>query len=127
MGVCLNCIREQPTEAVEIARQAHCDSRAAFNLPIAPPNDPDGVQCNICVNECRIPEGEWGYCGLRKNRGNRLTGGSAVRGELSWYHDPLPTNCVADWICAGGTGAGYPTYSHCAAAEYGYKNLAVFF
>ena len=27
----------------------------------------------------------------------------------------------------GGTGAGYPTYSHCPGAEFGYKNLAVFF
>jgi pyruvate formate lyase activating enzyme len=39
----------------------------------------------------------------------------------------LPTNCVADWVCPGGTGAGYPEYACSAAAEYGHKNLAVFF
>jgi len=34
---------------------------------------------------------------------------------------------VGDWVCAGGTGAGYPDYAHCKGAEYGYKNLAVFY
>ena len=68
-----------------------------------------------------------GYCGLRKNRDGRLTGASATTAKLSWYHDPLPTNCVADWVCSGGTGAGYPDHAHCRGAESGYKNLAVFF
>jgi pyruvate formate lyase activating enzyme len=54
-------------------------------------------------------------------------GVSAHLAKLSWYHDPLPTNCVGDWVCAGGTGAGYPQYAYCSRAEYGYKNLAVFF
>jgi pyruvate formate lyase activating enzyme len=54
-------------------------------------------------------------------------GVSAREGKLSWYHDPLPTNCVADWVCPGGTGAGYPEYACSAVAEYGHKNLAVFF
>jgi pyruvate formate lyase activating enzyme len=55
-----------------------------------------------------------------------VTGASTTKAKLSWYHDPLPTNCVADWVCAAGTGAGYPTYAHCPGAEFGYKNLAVF-
>jgi pyruvate formate lyase activating enzyme len=54
-------------------------------------------------------------------------GVSAIEGKLSWYHDPLPTNCVADWVCPGGTGAGYPNYAHAPGPECGYKNLAVFF
>jgi pyruvate formate lyase activating enzyme len=68
-----------------------------------------------------------GYCGLRKNERGRLVGVSAEKGKLSWYHDPLPTNCVGDWVCPGCTGAGYPTYAHAAGPELGYKNLAVFF
>jgi pyruvate formate lyase activating enzyme len=68
-----------------------------------------------------------GYCGLRRNRGGKLTGISAEEGKLSWYFDPLPTNCVADWVCPGGTGSGFPQYAHCAGPERGYKNLAVFF
>lgn len=48
-------------------------------------------------------------------------------GNLSWYHDPLPSNCVADWVCPGGTGAGYPEFAHCRGPEVGFRNLAVFF
>jgi pyruvate formate lyase activating enzyme len=28
--------------------------------------------------------------------------GSPARGLLTWYRDPLPTNCVADWVCGAG-------------------------
>jgi len=127
LGVCVNCIRERPREALEITDRVHRVSRAEFGLPPVPPDDPAGVRCDLCVNACRIGKNDTGYCGLRENRAGRLTGGSAATARSSWYHDPLPTNCVADWVCAGGTGAGYPTYSHCPGAESGYKNLAVFF
>ncbi|MEW6002554.1 MAG: radical SAM protein [Nitrospirota bacterium] len=106
---------------------AHRRSRAIFGLPERPPKDPDGLPCNICVNECRIPENGMGYCGLRKNEGGTLKGVSVEEGKLSWYHDPLPTNCVGDWVCPGGTGAGYPEYAYSPGPERGYKNLAVFF
>ncbi len=46
---------------------------------------------------------------------------------MSWYYDALPTNCVGDWVCAGGTGCGYPKYAYSSGPERGYKNLAVFF
>ncbi len=127
IGVCLKCIRERPDGALPIAMQAHAKSRAAFGLPERPLKDPQGLPCNICVNECRIPEGGMGYCGLRRNEGGKLIGVSPEEGKLSWYHDPLPTNCVGDWICPGGTGAGYPKYAYTKGPEYGYKNLAVFF
>jgi pyruvate formate lyase activating enzyme len=71
-----------------------------------------------------------GYCGHRRRRhgphGDRIVGGTASA-NVSWYHDSLPTNCVGDWVCAGGTGCGYPNYAHARGPEYGYKNLAVFF
>ena len=127
LGVCLACIRRRPQKALEIAGHAHRHSRAEFGLPLMPPDDPDGARCNLCVNACKIGENSIGYCGLRKNQDGRLMGVSAEKGILSWYHDPLPTNCVADWVCAGGTGAGYPAYAHCPGAEAGFKNLAVFF
>lgn len=63
--------------------------------------------------------GEWGYCGLRRNSRGRLEGVSADRGKFSWYHDPLPTNCVGDWVRPGGTGCGYPTYAYSGGAEFG--------
>jgi pyruvate formate lyase activating enzyme len=127
LGVCLACIRQRPQEALEIAGHAHRKCRAEFGLPAIPPDDPNGVRCNLCVNICKIGENKISYCGLRKNLKGRLTGASAAKAKISWYHDPLPTNCVADWVCAGGTGAGYPTYAHCKGAESGYKNLAAFF
>jgi pyruvate formate lyase activating enzyme len=68
--------------------------------------------------------GEQGYCGMRSNENGRLV---SKGGTLDWYHDPLPTNCVADWVCAGGSYAGYPQYSYRQEAEFGYKNLAVFY
>jgi pyruvate formate lyase activating enzyme len=107
--------------------KAHARSRAAFGLPEKPPQDPDGIPCKICVNACRIPQHARGYCGLRRNEGGRLTGVSSEEGKLSWYYDPLPTNCVGSWVCAGGTGAGYPQYAHRSGPERGHKNLAVFF
>jgi pyruvate formate lyase activating enzyme len=127
LGVCLTCIRARPGEAAAFGEKAHMQSRADFGLPPKPPDDPDGVSCTICVNQCKIPENGTGYCGLRINQKGRLRGVSSTAGKLSWYHDPLPTNCVGDWVCAGGTGAGYPTYAYCPEAESGYKNLAVFF
>jgi pyruvate formate lyase activating enzyme len=123
----LSCIREKPVRALEIAENVHAQSRAYFGLPPTPPDDLQGVACTICVNQCKIPEGGMGYCGLRTNHKGKLVGVSASRAKLTWYHDPLPTNCVGDWVCAGGTGAGYPQYAYCSKAEYGYKNLAVFF
>jgi pyruvate formate lyase activating enzyme len=126
LGVCLPCIRRTPDDALPVARQIHARSKAAFGLPARPPDDPEGVSCAECVNACRIPEGEFGYCGVRQNVGRRLAGASSGKGKLSWYHDPLPTNCVADWVCPGGTGAGYPQFARCPGPEEGCTNLAVF-
>jgi pyruvate formate lyase activating enzyme len=127
IGVCANCLKRKPEEALPLAMQAHRKSRNGYHLPETPPHEPQGASCRLCVNECSIPEGGLGYCGLRRNQGGKLLGVSAEEGKLSWYHDPLPTNCVADWVCPGGTGAGFPQYAHCACPERGYKNLAVFF
>jgi pyruvate formate lyase activating enzyme len=40
--------------------------------------------------------------------------GTPARGLLHWYRDPLPTNCVADWVCTG-------------SSRRGQHNLAVFY
>ena len=127
LGVCRARIRTHPEAAIARAAEAHRKSRAAFGLPVAPPRHPRGASCKVCVHECRIPLHEVGYCGLRRNEAGEIKDVSAQRGKLDWYYDPLPTNCVADWVCAGCTGAGYPKYAHCPGPERGYKNLAVFF
>jgi pyruvate formate lyase activating enzyme len=99
-NVCLVCIRRRPHKALEITANAHRTSRAEFGLPPVPPNDSDGILCNFCVNTCKIGKDCIGYGGLHKNQDDRLTGVSTTKAKLSWYHDPLPTNCVADWVCA---------------------------
>jgi pyruvate formate lyase activating enzyme len=70
----------------------------------------------LCSNECVIGEEGHGYCGLRTVRQGRLThlAGTPEQGLLEWYRDPLPTNCVADWVCAG-------------SRQRGRHNLAVFY
>jgi pyruvate formate lyase activating enzyme len=90
------------------------------------PRSEQGIRCRICINSCTLREGEVGWCGIRKAKGGKIKGG-AKEGDLSWYYDSLPTNCVASWICAAGVGAGYPNYAYRNGPERGYKNLAVFY
>ncbi|MFH1627442.1 MAG: radical SAM protein [Pseudomonadota bacterium] len=126
LGLCLNCIRFRPEEAREIALGVHARIRCEWGLPGEAPRESEGIACDLCVNRCQIGDGGWGYCGLRKNDRGRVEGISSTQGKLSWYHDPLPTNCVGDWVCPGGSECGYPAYSYRKGAEYGYQNLAVF-
>ncbi len=133
MAVCLVCGKQSPliSRALPFCRDCilksfeqirptldaiHARSRARFNLPPAPPQDPGGKICRICARECRIGEGQRGFCGLRVNRKGKVAslGGTAKRGFLDFYYDPLPTNCVADWVCSG-------------HSKFGYYNLAVFY
>jgi pyruvate formate lyase activating enzyme len=127
LDVCVNCIREHFDKVKPHLDEVHARVRSSFGLPPSPPRSDHGITCSFCVNQCQIPPGGRGYCGTRVNREGKLTGGRPKEGNLSWYHDPLPTNCVGSWICPGGTECGYPEYSYSSSAEYGYKNLAVFF
>ncbi len=117
IGVCLDCIRARPTEALAIAREAHRSVRQAFNMPTQAPRTPGGIRCGLCAWECTLGEGERGYCGLRLARNGRLVhlAGTPEKGLLHWYRDPLPTNCVADWVCEG----HYRRGDHNLAVFYG--------
>jgi len=55
-----------------------------------------------------LPSPRQGPGGGRQGRLHHLAG------ILHWYRDGLPTNCVADWVCAG-------------HRRRGYHNLAVFY
>ena len=116
LGLCAECIRQRPDEALPRAAQAHAVARREFGLPEAVPRTDGGVRCPLCANGCQMGEGERGFCGLRVNEGGRLRhlAGTPERGVLHWYRDPLPTNCVADWVCAG-------------HSQRGCHNLAVFY
>ena len=127
LGLCVDCIRKDFTQVLPLIEKAHDMARRPFNLPGQPPRSEGGLKCQLCANKCRIPLNDRGYCGLRINKENKLVSASARKGNVSWYYDALPTNCVADWVCPGGTGTGYPQFAYSQGAEYGYKNLAVFY
>jgi len=116
LGVCGRCLRTRYPEIRSRLQELHANSRAAFDLPVAPSRHPGGIQCVLCSNECVIREGERGFCGLRTVRAGKLIhlAGTPQQGLLHWYRDPLPTNCVADWVCEG-------------SLHPGCHNLAVFY
>ncbi len=126
IGICLKCLRSGHDGMIDHILALHEKSRIPFGLPGSPPRDPEGITCKLCINSCQIAEGRLGYCGIRSVTGGKIKGGTKDA-NLDWYYDPLPTNCVADWVCPGGTGIGYPEYAYRQDPEHGYKNLAVFY
>lgn len=129
VGACVDCLRKGGPGVLQTAKAMHAENHERFGLPLAVPRAEGGVRCSVCANACSLAEGELGFCGVRKNSGGRLVeiSGAPELAFVEWYHDFLPTNCVGDWVCPGGSDSGYPEYSHCKGAERGYKNLAVFY
>ncbi len=115
LRACARCLAAGGDEIARLVREAHARVRAPFALPTEPPDAAEGKTCHLCGNECRLGPGEKGYCGLRTLKDGRLRhlSGTARGGVLEYYYDPLPTNCVADWVCAG-------------SRDRGRYNLAVF-
>jgi pyruvate formate lyase activating enzyme len=127
IGFCSDCIRARFEKVWPEIKRVHDESRRSFGLPVKVPSEKKGMPCHLCVRECRIPEGKRGYCGLRRVENGRIRGGRPHEGNLAYYYDPLPTNCVGDFVCPGGTGAGYPKYAVRNGPEFGFHNLAVFY
>ncbi|UCH89863.1 MAG: radical SAM protein [Thermoplasmata archaeon] len=135
LGVCRSCILEGSAGALNTVAANRRKHRGRFSLPSEIPRQEhaqkgDVRKCKGCVNACEIVEGGNGFCGLRAVRSGRLEmlAGTPRGAMVEWYFDPLPTNCVADFVCPGGTGAGYPTYSHTKGTpEHGHSNMAVFY
>jgi len=125
VGVCARCLRSG--EGVDTALDIHRRLRLGMSLTPAPPRG-GGVRCRICINECEIPEGGTGFCGVWTNIGGRIAPRLGHgRALVHYYLDPHPTNCVAAPVCPAVTGCGYPRYAVRNGTEYGYYNLAVFF
>ena len=126
LSLCRECIQSYYHDAEAIIRAVHVQSRMEFDLPEAiPPRADNGIVCPQCGNACSIPPDEVGFCGLKTNKQGRLyqIAGTPGRGHVEWYYDPLPTNCVASWIC--------PEGEACPAQDKSFrrrgKNLAVFY
>jgi len=128
MEICRTCIINDE-DTLKIILDKHRIWRKKVRLPPAPPKSRYGVQCRFCVNECKIPPDEVGFCGIIQNRGGRLNYlfNRFDRAYLHYYYDPIPTNCVAAHICPASTGKGYPTFAVKPEVEEGYYNLAIFF
>jgi pyruvate formate lyase activating enzyme len=57
LGICGDCIKKKPEEALAMVKRVHAENRSRFGLPPEPPRDVTGVRCRLCANECSIPEG----------------------------------------------------------------------
>ena len=127
LGICSDCIKKNPSEAIELSRITHEKNRTPWSLTPYVPDNKNGGQCHLCSNECSIGVGNRGYCGIRKNTDGHL---QSIAGKskalLHTYLDPLPTNCCSTYFCPAGTAAGYPDFSYKKGPEYGYYNLACF-
>jgi pyruvate formate lyase activating enzyme len=116
LAVCKNCLVNDFSSVKYHLTDKLSSARHEFNLPKKAPHQLEGVSCTLCSNHCQIRDDQFGYCGLRTAKGGRLIhlAGTPSKGILHWYLDPLPTNCVADWVCEG-------------SLHQGYHNLAVFY
>ena len=127
LGACVDCLRAGRPEALSAVGEKRRQGREGFDLPMKTPQDAGGIVCGLCVRACRMAEDRRGFCGIRMNENGALGGGDASAARVQFYHDPLPTNCVADWVCPGGAGCGHPEFSYSNGPEHGYTNLAVFY
>jgi hypothetical protein len=69
LPVCLDCFRLGKESLKPLIERAHHHALRPFHLVNTPPRNASGISCQICINQCQIPEGEW---------------------EVSWYDDGLP-------------------------------------
>ena len=127
LGLCAECILADTPAARDRAVAVHTRSREKFGLPAKPPRHADGARCGRCVNACRIGAGQIGYCGVRANDAGTVVGGDADAAAVQWHDDPLPTNCVAAWLCPASGPGGYPDFTRAIGPERGSDNLAVFY
>jgi pyruvate formate lyase activating enzyme len=121
IGVCSECVTTDDAPLPELIHDAHQANRRRYALAEQPPATEGGVTCALCSRGCTMAEGERGFCNVREGAPSvsgstrlRHLAGQPSRGLLHWYRDPLPTNCVADWVCEG-------------HSRYGMHNLAVFY
>ncbi|KPL14160.1 hypothetical protein AMJ74_03910 [candidate division WOR_3 bacterium SM1_77] len=114
MPYCPDCIRDRFEEIREEILEIHGETRRQYGLPERIPDHDGSIRCQLCVNKCGIDAGGFGFCGVRQNADGKIVGPNKDWAFVDWYHDPLPTNCVADWVCKG-------------SKHLGYTNLAVFY
>ncbi|MHA2141651.1 MAG: radical SAM protein [Candidatus Thorarchaeota archaeon] len=119
IGQCSVCL-DADDSVLHAAKDRHKQIRFNQNLVSSIP-DGGSIICPDCGNHCRLNEGEIGFCNLRVAKQGEITHRFQGRAIASWYFDPLPTNCVADWVCP--VTKGDPTFTYARRLN----NLAVFY
>ncbi len=119
IGQCSVCL-DTDEGVLRAAKDRHKQLRINQNLVSSIP-DGGRIVCPDCGNHCRLDEGKTGFCNLRVAERGKITHRFQGKAIASWYFDPLPTNCVADWVCP--VTKGDPTFSYARRLN----NLAVFY
>ncbi|MGD9380903.1 MAG: radical SAM protein [Candidatus Thorarchaeota archaeon] len=119
IGQCSVCL-DANDSAFHATMDRHKQLRIKQNLVSCIP-DKGKVVCPDCGNHCRLDEGEIGFCNLRIAEHGTVVHRFLGKAIVSWYFDPLPTNCVADWVCP--VTKGDPTFTYARR----FNNLAVFY
>ena len=117
IGVCALCVREG---SLALAKDSHESLRCRDRLVPSIPSDGE-IVCAECGNHCRMREGEVGFCSIREAKNGEIIDRHSASAIVSWYFDPLPTNCVADWVCP------VTNERELGFGKQRLKNLAVFY
>lgn len=119
LSLCKDCLISEFQRVKPFLQEIHEKTRLEFGLPLESTETQEGLLCPLCLRRCSLKDKDTGFCGLVQRKGSSIINPGSKIGYYSWYYDPLPTNCVADWICPGGTGCGYPEFVHRPGPEYG--------
>ena len=119
VGSCVECLLSDECFLV-LTKRNHEDIRRREGLVPSVPTH-GSIVCADCGNHCRLNEGDVGFCNLRTAFDGKITERYPNKAIVSWYFDPLPTNCVADWVCPITSYAGWRSGSRWL------NNLAVFY
>lgn len=59
-------------------------------------------KCKLCSNECGLDENDISLCRLKYVKDGKMHSlTTSRRAVMSYYEDPLPTNCCNAWFCKG--------------------------
>jgi pyruvate formate lyase activating enzyme len=133
LSACRDCILNEDWNRVQRHISAiHESVREMEDLPKKAPKAEKPhikLNCNFCINECRLSNNDLSYCGLRdikKKESGELPYPSRKQGYIHGYIDSNPTNCCNSWFCPAGTSVGYPDFSNYEGPEYGTYSYAAF-
>jgi pyruvate formate lyase activating enzyme len=97
LGYCGTCLADSE-DLVSTALAKHEQLRQSSGL-VGKVVRNGNVVCPECGNHCSLNNGETGFCGLRYAMDSRIVERFPGQAIVSWYFDPIPTNCTADWVC----------------------------